>query len=177
MLLGRVIAGFGVGFLSMIVPVSVSTPALLLFRDVKHSDHSQLTCLSTFRSSFHALSLISYQSEVSPAHNRGLLGCVEFTGNGQSSLSNHLHYSSQKLTPRFISRTYLLLPLLFPPLALPLRLPLLQSLDTLLLSGSTTSPPTSSPTSPGVSRSPFNASSASSSLREHSLSRNRLGFL
>lgn len=22
-----------------------------------------------------------YQSEVSPAHNRGLLGCVEFTGN------------------------------------------------------------------------------------------------
>ncbi|KAL7418182.1 general substrate transporter [Mrakia frigida] len=43
MVLGRVVSGFGVGFLSMIVPV--------------------------------------YQSEVSPAHNRGLLGAVEFTGN------------------------------------------------------------------------------------------------
>jgi MFS family permease len=43
MVFGRVISGFGVGMLSMIVPV--------------------------------------YQSEVSPAHNRGLLGAVEFTGN------------------------------------------------------------------------------------------------
>jgi MFS family permease len=43
MLLGRIIAGLGVGTLSTIVPV--------------------------------------YQSEISPPHNRGLLACVEFTGN------------------------------------------------------------------------------------------------
>lgn len=43
MVLGRVIAGFGVGCLSTIVPV--------------------------------------YQSEISPPHNRGMLACVEFTGN------------------------------------------------------------------------------------------------
>lgn len=43
MVLGRFIAGFGVGFLSMIVP--------------------------------------TYQSEVSPAENRGKLACIEFTGN------------------------------------------------------------------------------------------------
>ncbi|KAI5818995.1 general substrate transporter [Pyronema omphalodes] len=41
--LGRIIAGFGVGALSTIVPV--------------------------------------YQSEISPAHNRGFLACIEFTGN------------------------------------------------------------------------------------------------
>ncbi|KAI9894626.1 MAG: hypothetical protein M1814_001982 [Vezdaea aestivalis] len=43
MLLGRIIAGLGVGALSTIVPI--------------------------------------YQSEISPAHNRGRLACVEFTGN------------------------------------------------------------------------------------------------
>lgn len=43
MLLGRVIAGLGVGTLSTIVPV--------------------------------------YQSEISPPHNRGKMGCIEFTGN------------------------------------------------------------------------------------------------
>jgi MFS family permease len=43
MLLGRVIAGLGVGSLSTIVPV--------------------------------------YQSEISPPHNRGRMGCIEFTGN------------------------------------------------------------------------------------------------
>jgi MFS family permease len=43
MLLGRIIAGLGVGTLSTIVPV--------------------------------------YQSEISPAHNRGRMGCIEFTGN------------------------------------------------------------------------------------------------
>ncbi|KAK0526470.1 hypothetical protein OC834_004790 [Tilletia horrida] len=43
MVIGRVIAGFGVGTLSMIVP--------------------------------------TYQSEISPAENRGMLGCIEFTGN------------------------------------------------------------------------------------------------
>ncbi|TGZ77796.1 general substrate transporter [Ascodesmis nigricans] len=43
LILGRVIAGLGVGTLSTIVPV--------------------------------------YQSEISPSHNRGLLACVEFTGN------------------------------------------------------------------------------------------------
>lgn len=43
MLLGRIIAGLGVGMLSTIVPV--------------------------------------YQSEISPAHSRGQLACIEFTGN------------------------------------------------------------------------------------------------
>ena len=43
MVVGRVLSGFGVGFLSMIVP--------------------------------------TYQSEVSPAENRGKLACIEFTGN------------------------------------------------------------------------------------------------
>ncbi|KAK1923204.1 hypothetical protein DB88DRAFT_494227 [Papiliotrema laurentii] len=43
MILGRVISGFGVGMLSMVVPI--------------------------------------YQSEISPADHRGLLGSVEFTGN------------------------------------------------------------------------------------------------
>ncbi|GAA5997621.1 sugar porter family MFS transporter [Rhodotorula paludigena] len=43
MVFGRIISGFGVGFLSMCVPV--------------------------------------YQSEISPAENRGRLGCIEFTGN------------------------------------------------------------------------------------------------
>ena len=43
MMLGRIIAGLGVGVLSTIVPV--------------------------------------YQSEISPAHNRGKLACIEFTGN------------------------------------------------------------------------------------------------
>ncbi|CAD6890354.1 unnamed protein product [Tilletia controversa] len=43
MVIGRVIAGFGVGTLSMIVP--------------------------------------TYQSEISPAENRGMLACIEFTGN------------------------------------------------------------------------------------------------
>jgi MFS family permease len=43
MMLGRILAGFGVGALSTIVPV--------------------------------------YQSEISPAHNRGRLACIEFTGN------------------------------------------------------------------------------------------------
>jgi sugar porter (SP) family MFS transporter len=43
MLLGRILAGLGVGALSTIVPV--------------------------------------YQSEISPAHNRGKLACIEFTGN------------------------------------------------------------------------------------------------
>jgi MFS family permease len=43
MLLGRFIAGLGVGALSTIVPV--------------------------------------YQSEISPAHNRGKLACIEFSGN------------------------------------------------------------------------------------------------
>jgi MFS family permease len=43
MLLGRIIAGLGVGALSAIVPV--------------------------------------YQSEISPPHNRGKMGCIEFTGN------------------------------------------------------------------------------------------------
>jgi sugar porter (SP) family MFS transporter len=43
MMLGRIIAGVGVGILSTIVPV--------------------------------------YQSEISPAHNRGKLACIEFTGN------------------------------------------------------------------------------------------------
>lgn len=43
MMLGRIIAGVGVGMLSTIVPV--------------------------------------YQSEISPAHNRGKLACIEFTGN------------------------------------------------------------------------------------------------
>ncbi|GAA5891933.1 hypothetical protein JCM6882_007411 [Rhodosporidiobolus microsporus] len=43
MVFGRILSGFGVGFLSMCVPV--------------------------------------YQSEVSPAENRGLMGCIEFTGN------------------------------------------------------------------------------------------------
>ncbi|WWC72683.1 uncharacterized protein I206_106647 [Kwoniella pini CBS 10737] len=43
MILGRVISGFGVGMLSMVVPI--------------------------------------YQSEISPASHRGLLGSVEFTGN------------------------------------------------------------------------------------------------
>lgn len=43
MVVGRLVSGFGVGFLSMIVP--------------------------------------TYQSEVSPAENRGKLACIEFTGN------------------------------------------------------------------------------------------------
>ncbi|UOH80185.1 hypothetical protein LQV05_002834 [Cryptococcus neoformans] len=43
MLLGRIVSGFGVGMLSMVVPI--------------------------------------YQSEISPADHRGLLGSVEFTGN------------------------------------------------------------------------------------------------
>ena len=43
MVVGRIVSGFGVGFLSMIVP--------------------------------------TYQSEVSPAENRGKLACIEFTGN------------------------------------------------------------------------------------------------
>ncbi|KAK6528678.1 hypothetical protein TWF694_003922 [Orbilia ellipsospora] len=43
MVVGRIIAGVGVGLLSTIVPV--------------------------------------YQSEISPSHNRGLLACIEFTGN------------------------------------------------------------------------------------------------
>ncbi|KAJ4369745.1 Ribulose bisphosphate carboxylase large chain [Neocucurbitaria cava] len=43
MMLGRIIAGLGVGTLSTIVPV--------------------------------------YQSEISPPHNRGKMGCIEFTGN------------------------------------------------------------------------------------------------
>jgi MFS family permease len=43
LLVGRIVAGLGVGALSTIVPV--------------------------------------YQSEISPSHNRGLLACVEFTGN------------------------------------------------------------------------------------------------
>ncbi|KAL4400120.1 carbohydrate:proton symporter [Malassezia pachydermatis] len=43
MVVGRILSGFGVGFLSMIVP--------------------------------------TYQSEVSPAENRGKLACIEFTGN------------------------------------------------------------------------------------------------
>ncbi|BGP27960.1 hypothetical protein JCM10295v2_006947 [Rhodotorula toruloides] len=43
MVFGRILSGFGVGFLSMCVPV--------------------------------------YQSEISPAENRGRLGCIEFTGN------------------------------------------------------------------------------------------------
>ncbi|KAF3184581.1 hypothetical protein TWF225_005880 [Orbilia oligospora] len=43
MIIGRIIAGVGVGLLSTIVPV--------------------------------------YQSEISPSHNRGLLACIEFTGN------------------------------------------------------------------------------------------------
>lgn len=43
MIVGRIISGFGVGFLSMIVP--------------------------------------TYQSEISPAENRGKLACIEFTGN------------------------------------------------------------------------------------------------
>ena len=43
MLIGRIVAGLGVGTLSTIVPV--------------------------------------YQSEISPAHNRGKLACIEFTGN------------------------------------------------------------------------------------------------
>lgn len=43
MVIGRVIAGLGVGTLSTIVPV--------------------------------------YQSEISPPHNRGLMGCIEFSGN------------------------------------------------------------------------------------------------
>ncbi|WFD29395.1 hypothetical protein MSPP1_000404 [Malassezia sp. CBS 17886] len=43
MVLGRLVSGFGVGFLSMVVP--------------------------------------TYQSEVSPAENRGKLACIEFTGN------------------------------------------------------------------------------------------------
>jgi MFS family permease len=43
MMLGRIIAGVGVGCLSTIVPV--------------------------------------YQSEISPPHNRGRMGCIEFTGN------------------------------------------------------------------------------------------------
>jgi MFS family permease len=43
MLVGRTIAGLGVGALSTIVPV--------------------------------------YQSEISPPHNRGKMGCIEFTGN------------------------------------------------------------------------------------------------
>lgn len=43
MLLGRIVAGLGVGTLSTIVPV--------------------------------------YQSEISPAHNRGKLACIEFSGN------------------------------------------------------------------------------------------------
>jgi MFS family permease len=43
MLLGRIVAGVGVGMLSTIVPV--------------------------------------YQSEISPAHNRGKLACIEFSGN------------------------------------------------------------------------------------------------
>ncbi|BGP58428.1 hypothetical protein JCM8202v2_006097 [Rhodotorula sphaerocarpa] len=43
MVFGRIISGFGVGFLSMCVPV--------------------------------------YQSEISPAENRGKLACIEFTGN------------------------------------------------------------------------------------------------
>lgn len=43
MLLGRIIAGLGVGTLSTIVPI--------------------------------------YQSEISPPHNRGKMGCIEFTGN------------------------------------------------------------------------------------------------
>ncbi len=43
MMLGRIVAGLGVGALSTIVPV--------------------------------------YQSEISPAHNRGKLACIEFTGN------------------------------------------------------------------------------------------------
>jgi MFS family permease len=43
MMLGRIIAGLGVGALSTIVPI--------------------------------------YQSEISPAHNRGKLACIEFTGN------------------------------------------------------------------------------------------------
>jgi MFS family permease len=43
MMLGRIIAGLGVGTLSTIVPV--------------------------------------YQSEISPAHNRGKLACIEFSGN------------------------------------------------------------------------------------------------
>lgn len=43
MVLGRIIAGFGVGALSMVVP--------------------------------------TYQSEISPAENRGKLACIEYTGN------------------------------------------------------------------------------------------------
>ena len=43
MMVGRIVAGFGVGILSTIVPV--------------------------------------YQSEISPPHNRGRMGCIEFTGN------------------------------------------------------------------------------------------------
>ena len=43
MIVGRIVSGFGVGFLSMVVP--------------------------------------TYQSEISPAENRGKLACIEFTGN------------------------------------------------------------------------------------------------
>lgn len=48
MVFGRILSGFGVGFLSMCVPV--------------------------------------YQSEISPAENRGRLGCIEFTVSGQTLL-------------------------------------------------------------------------------------------
>ncbi|POY74991.1 hypothetical protein BMF94_1967 [Rhodotorula taiwanensis] len=72
MVFGRIISGFGVGFLSMCVPV--------------------------------------YQSEISPAENRGKLACIEFTGNVSGyAFSVWLDYFCSFITSDFSWRLPLLM--------------------------------------------------------------------
>lgn len=67
MVLGRVVSGFGVGFLRFVEAQILSLPMPFASADPLSRRFSMIVPV--------------YQSEVSPAHNRGLLGAVEFTGN------------------------------------------------------------------------------------------------